>query len=142
MILRYFSAYDCTVQNDKFLCGDNVTCISLDRVCNGVNGTYESSVAFHSQAALIKNYSHFFPIDCADSADERNECFKNNQKNGTNSCSKYDCLPTGKCHVLPTGPTCICPKGYKLSENKQECEVMIESLNRNKNAKLKLRSIF
>lgn len=66
----------------------------------------------------------FFPLDCADSADERNECAKINQKNGSNSCSKYsECLPNGKCHVLPTGPVCVCPKGYKLKENKQECEV-------------------
>lgn len=34
-----------------------------------------------------------------------------------------NCAPNGKCHILPSGPTCVCPKGFRLKENKQECEV-------------------
>lgn len=71
----------------------------------------------------------FFPTDCADGSDERNECFKNNQKDNTEGCTKHACGQNGKCHMLPEGPTCVCPNGFKLSENKQECEVKIEQMD-------------
>ncbi|XP_055389862.1 putative vitellogenin receptor isoform X2 [Condylostylus longicornis] len=85
-------AWNCKLEEGKFLCKDNDTCIDLKNVCD--------------------NTPH-----CADKSDENGLCY-----NKESSCEKFKCPSDSKCFHLPTGPVCICPKGYTYNHVTQKCE--------------------
>lgn len=86
---------DCTSANKKFLCGDNITCIPIDKVCDNRN-------------------------DCRDGLDEGGICkkFRNNS-----DCELNYCPDDAECYIQPTGPVCVCPRGYAYNIQKKACEV-------------------
>lgn len=89
------SVSDCKVENSQFLCGDNVTCISIEKACNKVK-------------------------DCNDGLDEGGICdkFTNNR-----ACELQYCPSNAECYIWPTGPVCVCPKGFSYNSQKKICEV-------------------
>lgn len=119
-----FSAYDCNLQNNKFLCGNNETCIPLEKVCDGTKGKFYW-IKLHLKLAVALPHIWYtlflwIPVDCSSGDDESDECVKQKKKK---ICSK-SCTPNGHCVNLPTGQTCACPKGFKFNEKRGECEVI------------------
>lgn len=53
--------------------------------------------------------------DCEDGTDESFNC------NETNVCKGIVC--DGECKILPSGPTCICKKGYIFNNQTKKCDV-------------------
>lgn len=94
-IITFVSVADCTVDNKKFLCGDNTTCISIEKVCNKEK-------------------------DCKDGIDEGGICDK---FNNNTACELHYCPNDAECYIWPTGPVCVCPKGYRYNSQKKTCEV-------------------
>ncbi|KAJ6637160.1 putative vitellogenin receptor [Pseudolycoriella hygida] len=85
---------NCISENKMFLCGDNVTCLSVEKVCD-------------------KNR------DCVDGLDEGGICdkFSNNR-----ACESNYCPRDAECYIWPTGPVCICPKGFFYNAHQKVCE--------------------
>lgn len=54
--------------------------------------------------------------DCADKSDEGGLCGESDACKSTN-CNGADCV------ILPTGPTCVCQKGYSFNNVTSNCEV-------------------
>lgn len=53
------------------------------------------------------------PIDCTDGSDESSLC-----ASYKTACSSNRCPELSTCKILATGPICVCPKGYKLNDDK------------------------
>ena len=100
--LFYFLANYCTSANKQFLCSDNTTCLSIEKVCDKEN-------------------------DCKDGSDEGGICMKfSNNK----ACESHYCPDVAECFIWPSGPVCVCPKGFSYNSNKKICEVN-DSLSNN-----------
>lgn len=87
------SAYNCDLSKEKFLCSDNSTCIPVKNVCDG-------------------------SPDCPKGDDESSSCHFAKEECKSNKCPK-----DAKCHSLPSGSVCICPKGYQFNVTSAKCEV-------------------
>ncbi|XP_037937352.1 putative vitellogenin receptor [Teleopsis dalmanni] len=59
--------------------------------------------------------------DCTDKSDESAKCT-------VEKCTDKTCPPGAKCVLLPTGATCVCPKGYRLSAIENACTDINECL--------------
>lgn len=94
-LLPIVSVSDCTSDNKKFLCSDNVTCIAIENVCNNRR-------------------------DCKDGLDEGGIC--NKFQNNT-ACELNYCPSNAECFIWPSGPVCVCPKGFSYNSQKKTCEV-------------------
>lgn len=92
------SAYNCELSKGRFLCNDNSSCIPLNDVCNG-------------------------KPDCPKGDDESSSCPFAKEECNSNRCPKE-----AKCHYLPSGSVCICPKGYHYNATSAKCEVSINLL--------------
>ncbi|XP_055910424.1 putative vitellogenin receptor [Eupeodes corollae] len=84
--------WNCKLEHNLFLCHDNDTCIDLDKVCDG-------------------------KFDCHDQSDENGKC-----KDVTSNCESKRCPQESTCHLLPTGPECVCPMGYQFNSVRNVCE--------------------
>lgn len=87
-------AHECTVESKYFICRDNATCISIEKACDKVN-------------------------DCKDGSDEGGECL--HYDNNT-ACPVGTCTSNAECFIVPSGPVCICPKGFKYNLISRKCE--------------------
>lgn len=90
------SAYNCDLSTKQFLCNDNTTCLPLSKVCNGKD-------------------------DCPKGDDESSKCHFAKDECNSNTCPK-----DARCHYLPSGSVCICPKGYSFNATSSKCEVNLE----------------
>lgn len=86
---------DCNSDNKKFLCGDKVTCLPIEKVCNKVK-------------------------DCSDGLDEGGICDK---FNNNTACESHYCPDNAECFISPNGPICVCAKGFSYDSQKKLCEV-------------------
>lgn len=77
----------------RFLCNDNSSCIPLNKVCDG-------------------------KTDCPKGDDESSSC-----KFARDECKSNICPKEALCRYLPSGPVCICPKGYQFNVTSSKCEV-------------------
>lgn len=87
----------CELKDGKFLCADGEECIDVHKVCDGV-------------------------ADCSDKSDEGSNCKVGKDKE--DACKNLDCGTEGVCEFLPTGPTCICKKGFTKNPKTNRCEVI------------------
>lgn len=97
--LKKISVSGCHSDKRKFLCGDNVTCLTIEKVCDRKK-------------------------DCSDGLDEGGICdkFSNNT-----ACELHYCPDVADCYIWPTGPVCVCPNGFVYNAQKKICEVRISS---------------
>lgn len=91
-----FSAGNCFIENRKFICKDNTTCVDIEKACDDKS-------------------------DCPDDSDENGKC---KELKESNSCEGH-CPAQAKCVYLPTGPVCVCLEGYKYNEKTEKCDVRI-----------------
>lgn len=92
-------AYNCNLSKKRFLCNDNSSCIPLNKVCDG-------------------------KADCPKGDDESSSCAVAREECKSNICPKE-----ASCQHLPSGPVCICPKGYNFNATSTECEVSFNILS-------------
>lgn len=76
-----------------FLCGDNVTCLAIEKVCNKEN-------------------------DCSDGSDEGEFCSK---LNNSSVCESNHCPDNVECQSAV--PVCVCPEGFTYDSQHRICEV-------------------
>lgn len=88
------------MEHQKFLCADNKSCIPLRKVCDDQK-------------------------DCEDGSDEAGKCQE--LKSGS-ACSTFGCPAKSECVVLPSGPACACPKGFKFNATSKLCADVNECL--------------
>ncbi|XP_059055987.1 putative vitellogenin receptor [Achroia grisella] len=132
-----------------FECKQELICVSMHRVCNGVNECLDGSDETPEACRTVNRTSHFFPPLLYPAAECRNgflcksgqcvelnqvcnqvpNCFDGTDEGGScftacdNSTCTFSCLPT------PSGPRCVCPYGYKTHTDGHTCLDIDECIN-------------
>ncbi|KAF9813271.1 hypothetical protein SFRURICE_017003 [Spodoptera frugiperda] len=124
-----------------FACGQQVTCITLNKVCNGRLDCDDGSDETPDACSRVNRTSHLFPVsrtfsDCTEGykcnngqciewsqvCDKKRDCVDGTDENGLcdTACANSTC--TFMCQPTPFGRRCLCPFGFQVSQDQFSCE--------------------
>lgn len=115
-----------------FLCADKKKCLPRHSwVCDGQKDCDDGSDEAHCSDScemfngdfLCKSGDECIKLDkvcdgiatCFDKSDEGGSCDQ------VDACKALNC--GDKCHLLPTGATCVCPEGQTFNQDTKQCDV-------------------
>ena len=107
---------ECIPANQLFMCKDEVGCLDINQVCDGIShcldDSDEGSLCSGMRSCMASNFNHFsnvFSFDILESY-----WFLTQLRNFlSESCDKLNCS-THQCYRTPSGPVCNCPKGTRM----------------------------
>jgi Low-density lipoprotein receptor domain class A. len=117
LYLFYFSAShhdispeECKQEQNLFLCANNVECIEIGELCDGVkhchDGSDEGVACNASKWYILRDLSNYFLIE---------EVLTQSFIVGIAACQSAGC--SHRCVASPNGPLCICQVGYEIVNN-------------------------
>nr|AOX13593.1 vitellogenin receptor [Spodoptera exigua] len=124
-----------------FACGQQVTCITMNKVCNGHLDCGDGSDETPDACSRVNRTSHLFPVartvsECTEGykcnngqciewsqvCDKKRDCIDGTDENGVcvTACANNTCTFT--CQPTPFGRRCLCPFGFQPSKDQFSCE--------------------